>query len=459
MPISANEKERIYHLIQDDRIDEAIRTLRPAVIENPDDEDLWWLLANAVDDPAEARNALDNVLRINPNNYQAQELTQKLNEAYPIGVTEDDFFSDLENNPVPELVATPKRTPTVTLDDDPFDDLMTGIEPDTTPDFVNEMDKTAEPAPKFEQPEVFPEPFMGVRLDQRASEALKAEQLAAANTPVVPVDAASVSPASTGIKMAPPLSDDEEENQTSPLLSALLGLMLLVVIGLGAYYFLSRPADPAASTVTPTLAVAANVTQLPTGVPSGGDLTPSPLPATAIPAATIETGVIATPTLAPENTGIPGTNTAPTLPPPPTAQATVNVDLSSTPAAPSATPATPARPLSESLTLIAESFKAANFADAEVTLGESLLGKTLTVKACTRTGPALAQNTNRVRDLLAEQAYPYAGELSALSAILVNCNAKEAPPLYNRIVPIQVAKAFVENKVDVTKYRGSWINP
>ncbi len=75
--------ERIYTLIQREQTDDAMQLLRPLLEEHSDSADVWWLMANAVDDPRQARRALVNVLRINPRHGRARGLLDKLNESFP----------------------------------------------------------------------------------------------------------------------------------------------------------------------------------------------------------------------------------------------------------------------------------------------------------------------------------------------------------------------------------------
>ena len=69
-----SQLEQAYRLIQQDQLDKAIALLRPITAAQPNNVDAWWLLSNAVSEPTDARNALVNVLRLDPNHSQAKEL-------------------------------------------------------------------------------------------------------------------------------------------------------------------------------------------------------------------------------------------------------------------------------------------------------------------------------------------------------------------------------------------------
>ena len=81
--------ERAYRLIQQERLDEASALLQPLVKQEPNNADAWWLLANAVTEPDDARNALENVLRLTPNHPEARDLLDQLKAT--VQPSSDDF--------------------------------------------------------------------------------------------------------------------------------------------------------------------------------------------------------------------------------------------------------------------------------------------------------------------------------------------------------------------------------
>lgn len=78
-----NQLEQVYELIQEDRYNDAIQLLKPILDANPKNADAWWLMANAVEDPVEARKALINVLKNDPSHQRAQETLETLNDQFP----------------------------------------------------------------------------------------------------------------------------------------------------------------------------------------------------------------------------------------------------------------------------------------------------------------------------------------------------------------------------------------
>ncbi len=78
-----NQLKQAYALIQQERLDEALGILRRILGNDPDNADAWWLMANAVSDPADAADALGNVLRLQPAHAEAREAYDQLIEEYP----------------------------------------------------------------------------------------------------------------------------------------------------------------------------------------------------------------------------------------------------------------------------------------------------------------------------------------------------------------------------------------
>ena len=78
-----NQLKQAYAFIQQERLDEALGILRRILGNDPDNADAWWLMANAVSDPADAADALGNVLRLQPAHAEAREAYDQLIEEYP----------------------------------------------------------------------------------------------------------------------------------------------------------------------------------------------------------------------------------------------------------------------------------------------------------------------------------------------------------------------------------------
>ena len=77
--------DNAYKLIKSGQKQEAIELLEPLIRENRDNEDAWWMLANATNDVAAKRNALNNVLRLTSNDtrrIKADTLLLQLDDPY-----------------------------------------------------------------------------------------------------------------------------------------------------------------------------------------------------------------------------------------------------------------------------------------------------------------------------------------------------------------------------------------
>lgn len=70
-------------LIQEERFDEAVALLEAVLRQDADNVNAWWLMANAVDTPEDARAALTRVLDLNPSHAKARGMLDRLNQLYP----------------------------------------------------------------------------------------------------------------------------------------------------------------------------------------------------------------------------------------------------------------------------------------------------------------------------------------------------------------------------------------
>jgi hypothetical protein len=308
--------------------------------------------------------------------------------------------------------------------------------PNTPPSFA-----TPTPvSPKHPQPEFHPEGFEGV----------------------LPVNAAGNAPPVTRTVATPvsaddlPPTDKDEEEDTHHFVPILMGVMLVVVVGIAAFYLLTNRT----SDLPPTpVALGGTGTALPTFQPNA---LPTLDPNATLP---IPTAVDTTPTVLPTLPGsetpafaLPATaSTVPLVEPSPTVPPTFQPDTTAIPATAGATIAPASVPLAESLPQLTTNFKTAGFADATLSIGDSVLGKTLTVKICSKPGIDLLRATDKVRDVVATEAAPYRAELEALGVQIVACGGESI--LYQKVVPIRVATQYAEKKIDARKYRASWINP
>ncbi|MBN1566079.1 MAG: hypothetical protein JXA10_19725 [Anaerolineae bacterium] len=95
---TADDLQQAYQLIREDRSEEAEALLIPLLMTEPDNVDAWWLMAYAVEDPNEVREALNKVLELDPNYSQAskaREMLAQINAQHPpSSAAEESFFDD-----------------------------------------------------------------------------------------------------------------------------------------------------------------------------------------------------------------------------------------------------------------------------------------------------------------------------------------------------------------------------
>ncbi len=86
--------QQAYEHIRSGRKSEAAALLMPILKADEDNANAWWLLANAVTDPADIREALENVLRLRPGDAKAQKMLDDLSarapaDEFPMGASSD----------------------------------------------------------------------------------------------------------------------------------------------------------------------------------------------------------------------------------------------------------------------------------------------------------------------------------------------------------------------------------
>ncbi|MFQ3534390.1 MAG: tetratricopeptide repeat protein [Aggregatilineales bacterium] len=111
-----NQLKQAYTYIEQERLDEAISILRRILSNDPDNADAWWLMANAVSEPADAAEALSNVLRLRPDHAEAREAYDQLLAEYPALAPRQAFDAafDVGSFSIDDLLAqAPAASPSV----------------------------------------------------------------------------------------------------------------------------------------------------------------------------------------------------------------------------------------------------------------------------------------------------------------------------------------------------------
>nr|MCU0466887.1 hypothetical protein [Anaerolineae bacterium] len=79
MPTNPQQLEQVRNLLKAGKRAEAVKRLTALIENDHDNPELWWLMANAVDDPQSARRALDEMVAVAPDPKSYQERARKFN--------------------------------------------------------------------------------------------------------------------------------------------------------------------------------------------------------------------------------------------------------------------------------------------------------------------------------------------------------------------------------------------
>ena len=120
--------QQAYQLIRSGEKTEAVKLLLPIVRADPDNADAWWLLANAVEKSDQAKRALQQVLKVRPNDQRARRFLEQLGGTPPSTRTPSPPTTFDE-----DVLFTTSGAPAV-YEDDPFDDDLPPIEDDVWED-------------------------------------------------------------------------------------------------------------------------------------------------------------------------------------------------------------------------------------------------------------------------------------------------------------------------------------
>lgn len=110
-----------FQLVEEGKNEEAIAILQPLLDRDPDNADAWWILSYAVSDPQKARNALNQVLRIDRNYPGARDMLAQLDEKYPVFGESSPRITRLEKLDVPPeppepIIERPRSAATATAE-------------------------------------------------------------------------------------------------------------------------------------------------------------------------------------------------------------------------------------------------------------------------------------------------------------------------------------------------------
>lgn len=242
------ELKRADTLIKQEQIDEALAILRPIVLNEPENVDAWWLLANAAVEPAEARESLIQVLRLDPdyaNAPKAREMLDRLNEQFPPVQDEIDRFPELrpaaepaplEEELFPFETGDPFGEPvaaTPPFSDEPFDEMFNAASLEAI-DLDEEL---------FEMEE---DPFAGLDEDPFALDEPEAPVVVERPQPSRVTFEEPEEPLDVEARAAAEERAARRAGRGGRVLGALIGLLLVAAVVVGLLYFLLPELQPVA---------------------------------------------------------------------------------------------------------------------------------------------------------------------------------------------------------------------
>ncbi|MCK6578001.1 MAG: tetratricopeptide repeat protein [Anaerolineae bacterium] len=108
---------KAFEHVEGGRVEDAVEILKPVLEAAPDNADAWWIYLHAVSDPAEARRALGEVLRIAPDYPGAAEIQDLMNIEFPSegqereALTLGDDSASLDGESLPPVPLSMPETP------------------------------------------------------------------------------------------------------------------------------------------------------------------------------------------------------------------------------------------------------------------------------------------------------------------------------------------------------------
>lgn len=236
------ELRRAYTLIKQEQIDEALAILRPIVLNEPENVDAWWLLANAAIEPAEARESLIQVLRLDPdyaNAPKAREMLDRLNEQFPPVPDELERFPELR--PIIEEVPEPVEEELFGLESDaPFGEPVAGAQPFTEEMFDDPFSPGSLDAIDLDEElfEMEEDPFAGLDEDPFALDATEAPVVVERPGPERVIFEEPDEPLDREARAAAEERAAQRSGRGGRILGTLVGLLLVAAVAVGLIYLL-----------------------------------------------------------------------------------------------------------------------------------------------------------------------------------------------------------------------------
>jgi len=140
-----------YNWIKEGKRQQAEDLLITVLKNHPENADAWWLMANALTDPQEQREALEEVIGLRPGDDKARKMLARIAPPPPPPPVEEshDPFADLLEE-TPTVASSASSTNRATLATDPFNDDPFGVVADTDDDPFAEIDEKPKHRPASE---------------------------------------------------------------------------------------------------------------------------------------------------------------------------------------------------------------------------------------------------------------------------------------------------------------------
>ena len=420
---------RAYELVEAGKSDEARTVLEPILLNDRDNVDAWWIYAHAVEDPTEARRALDNVIRLDRDYPGATDLLATLTEQYP--------ETEAEAEPIPAVVSVP-------ADEEP--------EPEFADDesYVEETRYTPVPAPARTSGSPSWLPIAAVLALVALLFIALLLILPGLNQtpPPTPTSVAAFTTSEpTAVVVVPP-TEEATDAVTMPEVTEVV-LLNVTPIGEDAGDEATEAVEPDEEEPTQSADVPAETEMAdvqPDETDAGGEM----------PTEVAVVGLVVTETAAQEDQTLTGEEAPATesllLPATEESEILAPTEAGEEPEATDEPVAELAEvDYTERLTTALQSFAVAAQPIEEL---ETEFGETVVARVCTSEGLELRETLRSVMDIVANEAEGLPENLTGVGVRLINCDMDRTL----RIIAVEreTASSYAEDQLDDTSFEASW---
>lgn len=432
--------QRAYELIEAGQAAEARSLIESVLDSEQTNPDAWWIYAHAVDEPVRARQALDQVLDLDPQYPGASQLSDELEAQYPGAAEEARLAAPILPLPLisfePEMAGgedSPELLAAATPDADvPSGDEEIGFLPDEEPSFVGQVP----PAPAIvPQEKRRGAPWYGYIAAAAAAILLLALIFALLRPAADVTPGLATEDANSTLVAGQPTLDTEAQAllETQQMAIALTDAALQAG-GAGT----AEATESVVATSEPLLPVATlpessvvTLTPLPPDQPTEALLEVTTMPVVETATAENQLATLEMPVATLEGPG-PGT-----------------ADLAGIDLADGVLPF-------EALTALAGELSAFTAPATALTTETTPIGETMVASFCTQDGPELRDLTRQVMDTLSMSAGAMETGMNAVGARAVDCGTGQTLRLI--AVDRGAATAFSSGTIDSELFESQWLS-